>query len=804
MINYRKQVRLLCLMLFPCVLFAQKQGEHLLWYRQPAKEWVEALPVGNGAMGAMVFGGSRVERIQVNEESIWSGKPEPKLLTPDYADRKKKARDLLFAGKHEEAEKLIEDLKKQEYTGSDAVRLNGVTVTEHGYETAGDLFFYFDAAPEQEKNYRRQLDLRTAIATTTYQRAGVNYKEEVFCSYPDKVLVIKLEADSQNALGLLIKPDRPVTAEEEIGNFVAPPTNLKNVYPPSFQAVSNDHFIMRGRASNEGVSFETHLRIMTNGTLNVQEGGIKVSKASSVIILVHINSDYYGVDPGSRAKLILDKALHKGYDSIRADHIMDHGSLYNRMEIDIGKGNTQYPLDVRIRNVRNDNEDNRAPKGRLPDPGLLALFYQFNRYLMIASSRPDTLPPALHFWNHSLYATWYGRPTTNINQQMNYWPAEVANLSECHLTMLNMLERFLPAAKEIASKGYHCKGAVLPGRGISLHGPEFIYDTWNDAGAWFGAHFYDHYRFTGDRAYLKAHAYPYMKEMSLFYLDFLTMHPDSGYLVTGPSYSSENRYMIGKNIYNYANGVTLSKAIIHEILCSTLEAARILDTDSSFRDKIKKVIPLLAPYKISKQYNILQEWDDDFAEVEPGHRHLSHLYSVYPGYDITEDSGPLYIAARNALNRRLDHGSGWTGWSRAWIACLAARFKDGQLAGEQVNKIVRSLVFPNFMTTNKRGGHDVYTMDGNFGSLAAMSEMLLQSHQGFIELLPALPPNWESGYIKGLCGRGGLVIDIYWEKGKLTKAVIQSRAGTGCKIRYKGKSYLQKIAKGGSITFYPE
>lgn len=518
---------------------------------------------------------------------------------------------------------------------------------------------------------------------------------------------------------------------------------------------------------------------------------------------MHVTTDFYTDDLSAFAEDILDKAIDKGYDNIRKSHIADYKELYDRVEFDLGAGNTRYPLDIRMRNIRNRVEDPRSFHGQLTDAGLIALFFNFNRYLLISTSREGTMPPGLIFWNASLYPAWYGRPTTNINQQMNFWSAEVINLPECHRPMLNMMERFMPAGKEVAEKAYLSKGAVFPGRGLAFnYNPEFIYDTWNDAGGWFGAHFYDHYQFADDIEFLEKHAYPYLKEMTLFYLDNLVEHPEYGYLVTGPSYSAETGYVVGKEKYEFANGVTLSKAIINETLKNTLNAAEKLGVDSELQNDIKKILSKLAPYKLSQRYNgALQEWDEDYEEIISGHRHMSHLYPIYPGRDITEDDAELFYGSKKALMRRLDNGGGWTGWSRAWCIALAARLKEGNLAGEQIELLMRGQLFPNFFAAHKRSGHDVFTMEANLSFPGVLAEMLLQSHNGYIELLPALPANWANGSIKGLCARGGFFVDIIWEKGVLKSTTIHSRTGKKCTLRYGDKIIEFNAIEGESYTF---
>ncbi|WP_157757606.1 glycoside hydrolase family 95 protein [Pseudalgibacter alginicilyticus] len=786
---YTRQVITISLILFGCIQI-KSQSEHSMWFRNPANDWHEALPVGNGYMGAMIFGGTRVERIQLNEETIWSGTPKPRIIAPDYVERKMKGRELIFDGKYKEAEELLYALKKEKYTGKDGVLIENVTTTEHGFETAGDIYLYFDSENEIEENYRRELDLKTAVVNSQFSRAGSNYSREVIASYPDKILAMRLQAKGNSKLSFEIKMKRPVMTGELIGNFVSPPKALINVYPAITEVRGDNYLVMKGQASDNGNKFEVHLKVVTDGICKSSSNSLKISKSSETIIYVHIVTDFYTKDLSNYAEKIVDEAIIKGYEQVHANHINDYKKYYDRVDFDLGNGNTntKYPLDVRLRNIRNRIEDPRSYKGQLTDPGLISLFFNYNRYLFISSSREGTMPPALNYWNGSLYPAWYGRPTTNINQQMNFWSAEVIDLPELHLPMLQMLERFLPAGKEVAKKVYQSNGAVFPGRGLAFnYNPEFIYDTWNDAGGWFGAHFYSHYEFSNDKEYLEKHAYPYLKEMALFYLDNLIKHPTFGYLVTGPSYSPETAFILDGEHYEFANGITLSKAIIYETLKFTLEAAEILSVDKQLQKKIRKTISKLAPYKISEIYNKLQEWDKDYEEFIPGHRHNSHLYPIYPGRDITEAKPELFKAAENSLHHRLDNGGGWTGWSRAWVIGLAARFKDGNLAGEQIELLMRGQVFPNFFGAHKRGGHDVYDLGPNLAFPGVVAEMLIQSHHGYIEVLPALPATWKTGAIKGLRARGGYKVDLIWEDGKLIKVYIKSENEGICKLKYKNK-----------------
>lgn len=764
-----------------------------LWYDRPAVYWEEALPVGNGRIGAMIFGGAARDHIQLNEETLWSGTPVPAESNPEFAEIRRRRQELLFQGKF----RASEDFK---LTPADLAALSlparepipGTTTARHVAQPLGDLFLHFDHGTAREQNYRRSLDLDTAIASTTYAAGGVNYTRQVFASHPARVLAVHLTADRPGALTFAAVMDYRRDVEEdmyrydaELGPKVASVTTPPR---PSWRALGGDRFAWQGRAHPDGTRFEARYLVRhRGGEVTGTAEGFRVTGADEVTILMAVGTDFRGGDPAALAGRDLDAVAAQPFEAMRAAHVADHQALFRRVALDLGRTRAAtLPTNRRIMAQMWGVQDNRANQRADRDPDLFALHFQFGRYLMIASSRPGTLPPPLQgLWNDSLLPPWFGQHTSDINVEMNYWLAETTNLAECHTALFDLVDSFQPAARATARLSYGARGQVL--HAMTNYGPKTTTGDWPDFSGWLAQHYWDHYAFGGDRVFLRDRAYPFIKDCAQFYLDTMVRDPASGRWLTGPTYSPENRFVSpddGKPAHADL-GVTMSMAIAREVFTHFLRAAEILGTDAELRAEVQARLGAMAPYAIGRDGR-LQEWRTDYGETEPGHRHLSHLYPLFPGAEFTPRGTPeLAEAARRALRGRLDNYSGWTGWSRAWGIALAARLSDGKLAHEQLRLQLERTTWPNLMDAHPRlGGNTAcFQIDGNFGTTAAIAEMLLQSHTGEIELLPALPATWPRGSVTGLRARGGFTVDQWWRDGALHEAAITAVRDGPCTVR---------------------
>lgn len=749
-----------------------------LWYDRPAKNWNQALPIGNGRLGGMIFAGIEEEFLQLNEDSVWYGGPRDRN-NPDTRKYLGQIRQFLMEGKIKKAEELI------------VPAMSGLPENQRHYQPFIDLEIKTGHDKEKVKDYRRELNIEQAVARTAYTLGEVNYQREFFSSAPDQVIVVRFTADKKGQIDLKCRLRRLGTTGDRREGYTH--------FIDSISTYDNNEVMLRGNTGGSGDSIEFFggLKVRaTGGNCSLIGETFIIEAADEVTLFVGGTTNFYHDVPDSVLRHQLGKAYSQNYSQLKRNHVQDYQRYYQRVDFKLsGPDLSDMPVDKRLK---------RLEKGK-KDSGLVVLYFNYGRYLLISASRPGTQAANLQgIWNNQWLPPWDSKYTININLEMNYWPAELCNLSELQQPLFDLIERMRENGRITAQTLYDADGFC------AHHNTDIWGDTapqgtyipasyWAMGGAWLCTHLWEHYLFTKDPQFLEK-VYPVLKDAGKFIIDYL-IEDEKGRLVTCPSVSPENKYILPDGEKgSLCAGPAMDSQIIRFLFNSILDSAAILNVEEKeheFLEKIATVKDAVPEISIGK-YGQIMEWREDYEEVDPGHRHISHLWALHPGNEISPINTPeLAEAARVTLERRLEHGGGHTGWSRAWIINFWARLFDSEKAYQNLRQLLVKSTMDNLFDN-----HPPFQIDGNFGGTAGIVEMLLQSSNGEIHLLPALPEAWPTGKIEGVCARGGFEVNIYWEKGVLVKAKIRSKTATDSKVRYQQKTVKLNFEAGEEITLH--
>ena len=766
--HFKTYLAAMALALSGCQSATDSCGTTELWYAQPAKVWMESLPIGNGRLGAMTYGGIEEEKLALNESTMWSGQYNENQNKPFGREKMNQLRKLFFEGKLSEGNRIAGD------------NLHGNQTSFGTHLPIGDLKMQFIYPEGKVTGYRRSLSLDEAISSVSFNSGGVNYKREYFATNPDNVLVLRLTADKQKSITMNMGLDLMRQAD---------------------LSVEDNQLVFTGKVDFPlhgpgGVCFEGRIAVLAdNGEVKMEQSGVGIKEADAVTLIVDVRTDYKSPDYKTLCADGVKKAAAKSYDELKQAHIKDYNTLYNRVSIHFGQdANRALPTDVRWKQVKEGKTDT----------GLDALFFQYGRYLTIASSRENSpLPIALQgFFNDNKACNmgWTNDYHLDINTEQNYWAANVGNLAECNAPLFTYIKDLAHHGAKTAEVVYGCKGWTAHTTanvwGYTPASSTIIWGLFPMAGSWIASHLWTQYEFTQDKQYLAETAYPLLKGNAQFILDFLAKDPKSGYLMTGPSISPENWFRtVGGEEMVASMMPACDRELAYEILSNCVQASEILDTDREFADSLRTAIVQLPPIQL-RANGAIREWFEDFEEAHPNHRHTSHLLALYPFSQITLEKTPeLAEAARKTIENRLS-AENWedTEWSRANMICMYARLKDAQEAYKSVQLLQGKLSRENLMTVSPGGiagaEGDIYSFDGNPAGTAGMAEMLIQNHEGYVEFLPCLPVEWKDGSFKGLCLKGGAEATAEWTNAVINKASLKATVDQVLKVKVpQGKKY---------------
>lgn len=770
----KQRSRFISLFVFLFITFAVHSQNDRLWYQQPAREWMEASPLGNGRLGIIVYGGIDRETVALNESTMWSGQFDEDQEQPFGKEKLSQLRQLFFDGKLSEGNDIASKYLRGNY---------------HSFGThlpVGDLLMHFDYPAGQLSNYKRELNLEDAIDEVTFTVGNIQYRREYFCSNPDDAIIIHLTASQPKSITMSL--EMKLLREADV-------------------VVSNGQLSFSGKVSFPmhgpgGVNFTGKIKILSDdGTMSNDSNQLFIRNASSVAIVIDVRTDYKNNNYKELCDTTVGKASSRSYEQLKANHVKDFSSLFKRVELSLGNSSLEYlPTDIRWQRVK-DGQD---------DAGLDALFFQYGRYLLLSSSRENSpLPANLQgIWNDNLSCNmgWTCDYHLDINIEQNYWIANVGNLPECNRPLFNYIKDLASYGAATAQKVYGCRGwtahTVANVWGYSAPSQSIAWGLFPTAASWIASHLWKQYQFTQDKDFLRKEAYPLLKGNALFLLDYMVVNPENGYLMTGPSISPENGFKWKDKVLSASMMPTCDRELAYETFSSCLKAAKILKIDNAFSDSLAKAIAKLPPIKIGKN-GAIQEWFEDYEEAFPNHRHTSHLLGLYPFSQITKEKTPdLALAAQKTIESRIQN-PGWedTEWSRANMICFFARLKNAEEAYKSVKLLEKNFTRENLLAISPKGiasaPYDIFIFDGNSAGAAGIAEMLIQTQEGYIEFLPALPEKWKTGYFKGLCVIGGGWADLKWENGRIQYAKLLSSCDYTYKIKLPDHSRNVSILKNG-------